>query len=126
MVLSLRHGCSVNRTHYKMNGIMVRHGCSGPRVPLEHEWNYGFMVSAWMLWSAYALGTRTESLFFRGCTGQRMLLTWNTNGIMVLAWMLWSAYALGTRTELWFEHGCSGQRMLLEHKRNYGFAWMLW
>ena len=56
-----------------------------------------------MLWSLYALGTRTEY-----------------NGIMVWPWMLWSPYALGTRTELWLGHGCSGHRMLLEHERNYG------
>ena len=108
---------------------------------LEHERNYGLgmdalvtvcswntngiMVWAWMLWSPYALGTRT--------------------GFMVCAWMLWSEYALGTRTELWFGHGCSGQRMLLEDERSYGlgmdalvsvcsrntngilvWAWMLW
>ena len=108
---------------------------------LEHERNYDLgmdalvtvsswntnriMVWAWMLWSRYALGTRTV--------------------IMVSAWMLWSPYALGTRTEVWFGHGCSGQRMLFEHERDYGFgmdalvivcsgntngimvwAWMLW
>ena len=122
----------------------------------------GTMVWAWMLWSAYALGTRTELWFGQGCSGQRMLLehernydlgmdalvsvcSWNKNGIIVWAWMLWSAYALGTRTELCFGHGCSGQRMLLEHERNYVlgmdalvsvcswntngimvWAWMLW
>ena len=119
------------------------HGCSGHRMLLEPEWNYGFgmdalvsvcswntngiMVWAWMLWSAYALGTRTELWFGHGCSGQRMLLehernygfgvdalvsvcSWNTNGIMVWAWMLWSVYALGTPTESWFGRGCSGQR----------------
>ena len=122
----------------------------------------GIMGWAWMLWSAHALGTRTELWFWHGCSGQRMLLehernhgfgmdalvtvcSWNMNGIMGWAWMLWSAYALGRRTELWFGHGCSGQRMLLEHERNYGlgmdalvsvcswntngimvWAWMLW
>ena len=33
----------------------------------------GIMVWAWMLWSAYALGTRTELWFGHGCSGQRML-----------------------------------------------------
>ena len=131
------------------------HGCSGQRKLLEHERNYGLgmdalvrvcswntngiMVWAWMLWSAYALGTRTELWFGHGCSGQRKLLehernyglgmdalvrvcSWNTNGIMFWAWMLWSAYALGTLTELWFGHGCSGQRMLLEHEENYGLG----
>ena len=31
------------------------------------------MVSAWMLWSAYALGTRAELWFWHGFSGQRML-----------------------------------------------------
>ena len=31
------------------------------------------MVQAWMLWSAYALGTRTLLPFEHGCFGQRML-----------------------------------------------------
>ena len=120
---------------------------------LEHERNYGLgmdalvtvsswntngsMIWAWMLWSPYALGTRTELWFGHGCSGHRMLLehernyslgldalvtvcSWNTNGIMVWAWMLWSAYALGTLTGLWFGHGCSSQRMLWEHERRYG------
>ena len=61
------------------------------------SWNANAIkVLAWMLWSAYAPGTRAKSWFGHGCSGQRMLL------------------ALGTRTELWFGHGCSGQRMLLD------------
>ena len=131
------------------------HGCSGQRMLLEHERKYALgldalvsvccwntnrvMIWAWMLWSAYALGTRTEVCFGPGCSGQRMLLeheqnnalcmdalvslcSWNTNGIRIWAWMLWSAYALGTRTELWFGHGCSGQRRLLERERKYGLG----
>ena len=122
---------------------------------LEHDRNYGLgmdglvsvcswnttgiLVWAWMLWSAYALGTRPEVWFGHGCSGQLMLLehdrnsglgmdalvsvcSWNTTGIMVWAWMFWSADALGTRSELWFGHGCSGQRMLLEHDRKYGLG----
>ena len=68
----------------------------------------GIMVSTWMLWSAYALGTQTELWF--GMNALVSVCSWNTNGIMVSAWMLWSAYALGTQTELWFWHGCSGNR----------------
>ena len=92
-----------------------------------------------MLWSAYALGTRTLLWFGHGCFGQRMLSEHehyyglsmdalvsvcprNTNAIMVWAWMLWSAYALGTRTLLWFEHGCFGQRMPSEHERYYALS----
>ena len=106
------------------------------------------MVWAWMLWSAYALGTRTELWFGHGCSGQRTLLepernygfgmdalvsvcSWKTNGIMVSAWMLWEherimvwawmlwlAYALGTPTESWFAHGCSGQRDAVGKRTN--------
>ena len=129
--------------------LWFRHGCFGQRMLLEHERYYGLgmdalvsvcswntnviMVCAWMLWSAYALGTRTLLWFEHGCFGQRMLsehqryyglrmdalvsvCSRNTNVIMFCAWMLWSAYALGTRTLLWFEHGCFGQRMLSEHE----------
>ena len=43
-------------------------------------WNTsGIMVSAWMLWSAYALGTRTELWFWHGCSGQRMLFEHERN-----------------------------------------------
>ena len=130
------------------NGISwFSHGCPGHRMLLEHERNYalgmdalvtlcswntnGIMVWAWMLWSPYALGTRTELWFGHGCSGHSMLLehehnyglgmdalvtvcSWNTDGIMVWAWMLWSPYALETQTEI-----CFGHRMLLEHGRNY-------
>ena len=115
------------------------------RKALEHgrnkvsvcSWNTnGIMVWAWMLWSSYALGTRTELWFGHGGSGHRMLLknyglgmdalvtvcSWNTNGIMVWAWMLCSSYVLGTRMELWFGHGCSGHCMLLERERNYGLG----
>ena len=95
------------------------------------------MVLAWMLWSPYALetrtelwfghGSRTELWFGHGCSGHRMLLepernhgfgmdalvtvcSGNTNGAMIWAWMLW------------FGHGCSGHRMLLEPERNYGLG----
>ena len=106
-----------------------RHGCLGQRMLSEHERYYGFgmdalvsvcsrntnfiLVLAWMLWSAYALGTRTLFWFWHGCFGQRMLseheryygfgmdalvsvCSRNTNVILVLAWMVWSTYALGT------------------------------
>ena len=131
------------------------HGCSGNRMLLEHERYHGLgmgasptvcsgntnviMVSAWMLWQPYALGTRTLSWFGHGCSGNRMLLeheryhglgmdalatvcSWNRNVIMVWAWMLWQPYALGTRTLSWFGHGCSGNRMLSEHERYHGLG----
>ena len=129
------------------------HGCSGHRMLFEHERSHGLgmdalvivcssntnvlMVWAWMLWSSYALRTRTLSWLGHGCSGDRMLLehrryhgsgmdalvivcSLNTNVIMIWAWMLWSSYALGARTLLWFGHGCSGHRMLFEHERYYG------
>ena len=97
------------------------------------------MVWAWILWSSYALGTRTLLWFGHGCSGHRMLLeheryhglgmdalvivcSSNTNVIMVWAWMLWSSYALGARTLSWFGHACSGHRMLLEHERYHGLG----
>ena len=97
------------------------HGCSGHCMLLEHERDYGLgmdalvivcsgntneiMVWAWMLWSSYALGTRTRLWFGHGCSGQRMLLEQERD------------YGLGMR--LWFGHGCSGQRMLWEQERDY-------
>ena len=112
--------------------ICFGHGCSGHCMLLEHERNYalgmdalvtvcfwnmnGTRLWAWMLWSPYALATRTDICFGHGCSGHRMLLehernyalgmdasvtvcSWNTNGTRLWAWMLWSPYALGTRTE---------------------------
>ena len=112
------------------------HECSGHRMLLEHERNYGLgmdalvtvcswntngiMVWAWMLWSPSAFGTRTN--YGLGMDALVTVCSWNTNGIMVWAWMLWSPSAFGTRTELWFGHGCSAHRMLLEHERNYGLG----
>ena len=120
------------------------HGCCGHRGRLERERNYGLgmdavvivcsrntngiMVWAWMPWSLWAFGTRTElwfeHWFGHGCSSHGGLLqnelncglgmdalvivcSRNTNGIMVWAWMLWSPYALGARKESWFGHGCS-------------------
>ena len=121
----------------------------------EHERGYGLgmdalvsvgsgntdeiMVWAWMLWSAYALGTRTRLWFGHGCSGQRRL--WGHERDYGLGMdALVSVYALGTRTRFWFGYGCSGQRMLWEHERDYGlgmdalvsvgsgmvWAWVLW
>ena len=95
----------------------------------------GIMVWAWMLWSAYALPTRTELWFGHGCSGHRMqsehernyglgmearvsVCSSNTNGIIVGAWMLWSPYML-------LEHQRNfglGHCMLLEHEANYGLG----
>ena len=79
--------------------LWLGHGCSGHRVLLEHERNYGSGMDALV----------TEC-------------SWNTTGMMVWAWTLWSLYAVGTLTELWFGHGCSGHRKLLEEERKYGLG----
>ena len=93
------------------------HGCSGHRMLLEHERDYGLGMNALvsvLLEHEWDSGLGMDALV-SVCSG-------NTNEIMVWAWMLWSAYALGTRTRLWFGHECSGQRMLLEHERDYGLG----
>ena len=86
------------------------------------------MVWAWMLWSWYALGTRTRLWSGHGCSGHLVLLeherdhglgmddlvivcSRNTNEIM-----LWSSYAFGTQTKVSFGRGCSGHRMLFNHE----------
>ena len=51
------------------------HGCSGHRMLLEHERNYGLGMDALVT-----------------------VCSWNTNGSIVWAWVLWSLYALGLRT----------------------------
>ena len=102
------------------------HGCSGQRMLLKHDGNYGLgmdapvtlcswntngnMVWAWMLWSAHS--SKHERNYGLGTDALVSVCSWNTKGIMVWAWMLWSAYALVTRREIWFGrfgHGCSGQ-----------------
>ena len=137
-VCSWNMGALVTVCSWNTNGIMVwalralgtrtelwfGRGCSAHHTLLEHERNYGLgmgalfticswnmngiEVWAWMLWSPYALGTRTEL-----CSGHHG----NTNGIMAWAWMLWSPYALGARTEL-----RSGRCVLWEHERNFGLG----
>ena len=63
--------------------VWFGHGCSGQRMLFQHERNYGLgmdalvtvcssntngiMAWAWMLWSPYALGTRTELWFAWAC-----------------------------------------------------------
>ena len=98
---ALVSGCS-----WKTNGIMVWDGLGMDALVSVCSGNAnGIMVSGWMLWSSYALGTRTELWFGHGCSGHRML------------WEHERDYGLG-----WFGHGCSGQRMLWEHERDYGLG----
>ena len=116
------------------------HGLGMDALVIVCSWSTNvFMVWARMLWSSYALRTRTLLWFGHGCSGHRMLLeheryyglgtdalvivcSSNTNVIMGWTRMLWSSYALGARTLLRFGHGCSGHRMLLEHERYYGLS----
>ena len=60
------------------------------------------MLWAWMLWSAYVLGTPTKSCFGHGYSGNRMLL--EQGGYYAVGMYAWSPYAVETRTEL-----CCGQ-----------------
>ena len=71
---------------------------------LEHEQNCGLDMDAPL---TRALGTRAESWFGHGCSGNRMLL--EHNGIMVWAWML-------------LEHKRNGDRMLLETETKSWFG----
>ena len=89
------------------------------------SWNTkGIMVWAWMLWSAYALGTRSELWVGHGCSGQRVLL--EHEGKYGLGMDALVSALIETRTELWFGHGCSGQRTHRNTKGNMVWAWMLW
>ena len=136
--------------------ICFGHGCSGHGMLLEHEriyalgmdalvtvcsWNTnGIMLSAWMLWSPYALGTRAELCFGHGCSGHSMVFehernyalgmdalvtvcSWNTNGIMLWAWMLWSPYALQHERKA---NKCKPEKkcvsLLLKNERNYALG----
>ena len=150
------HGCSGHRMlfeHERCYGLVMDAlviVCSGntnvimvwawDALVIVCSWSTNvIMVWAWILWSSYALGTRTLLWFGHGCSGHRMLseherhyglgmdalvivCSRNTNVIVVWAWMLWSPYALGTRTTLWSGHGCSGHRMLSEHERYCGLG----
>ena len=141
------------------NESMVWHGCSGHRMLWEHERDYGFgmdavvivcsgntneiMVWAWMLWSSYALGTRTRLWFGHGCSGHRML--WEHERDYGLGMDALVIVCSGNTNEIMVWHGCSGHRMRWEHERDYGlgmdarvivcvgntneimvWAWMLW
>ena len=127
-LLIFGHGCSgdpmllEHERHSLRELLWFGLGCSHDCVLLEHERYYGLgmdalmtacswrtnviMVWAWMLKWPYALGTRTLLWFWRGCSGDGMLLehernyssgmealmtvcSWRTNGIMAWAWMLW-------------------------------------
>ena len=48
------------------------HGCSGERMPLEHERNYGFGMDALVI---ALTATRTELWFGHGCAGEPVLVT---------------------------------------------------
>ena len=64
------------------------------------SWNTnGIMLRAWMPWSPYALGARTDPCPTHGCSGRRMFLE--------------------NARDLCFGHGCSGNRMSLKHERNH-------
>ena len=73
----------------RRTGLRFGHGCSGHRLLLEHERNYGLGMDALVT-----------------------VCFWNTNGIVVWAWMLWSPEAVGDRAQKawilsWSLHGWS-------------------
>ena len=86
------------------------HGCSGHRMLWEHERicalgmdalgtvcsgnTNGYMLWAWMLWSPYALRTRTDICFGHGCSARHMLL--EHERIYALGMDALITYALGT------------------------------
>ena len=131
----------------RLSQVLSMHCVPAMLLRFPGVWHGAAKILSWcvtgrwsrMLWSSYALGTRTLSWFGNGCSGHRMLLeharyyglgtdalvivcSWNTNVIMVWARMLWSSYALRARTISWFGHGCSGHRMLSEHERYHGLG----
>ena len=69
---------------------------------LEHERNFGLGMDPERNYGlGIALGTRTESWFWHGCSDHRMLSEHQRSydlgmDALVWAWMLWSPYALGT------------------------------
>ena len=59
-----------------MSELWFGHGCSGSR---KFQNMNKTMVWAWVLWSPYALGTRTGLWLGHGCCGHRMLLEHERN-----------------------------------------------
>ena len=66
MGLWFGHGCSGKRIHEKTDGLWFGHDAV---VIVSSGKTNGIMVWAWMFWSTYALGTRTELWFGHGCFG---------------------------------------------------------
>ena len=108
------HGCSGHRMLSEHERFYGLHGCSCQRMLFQHERNYGlgmdalvtvcsrntngFMVWAWMLWSAYMI-FQHERNYGLGMDALVTVCSRNTNGSMVWERMLRSAYALPTQTE---------------------------
>ena len=106
-----------------------------PRTPLRQSFwrscgcsrsTNVIMVWAWMLWSPYALGTRTELWFGHRCSGERMLSKHERNDglgmdALVSGWMLSNHErndGLGMDALV---SGCSRSTNVI-----MVWAWMLW
>ena len=78
-------------------------------------WNTnGIMVWAWMLWSPYALGTRTELWFGHGCSGHRRLMEHERNyrlgmGALVTELLAVVVFREGRKLQPCSKH-CEGQQ----------------
>ena len=109
-------------------------GCTGYRMPWEHERYYGLSMDAmviggvrntnvlWFEHGCIGYGTNSEHERYCGLSMDALVTARirNTNLIMVSAWMLWLSDAFGTRMLLWFEHGCSGYRTHSEQQKYCG------
>ena len=80
------HGCSGDRMfleHERNYGLGM--DAAGPRMLLEHEQNYGLCMDALVIACSWNMnGIMVWAWMLRG-----PVCSWNTNRIMVCAWMLW-------------------------------------
>ena len=124
----------------RLECFAVLAGCQSlpPRArknPLEHERNYVLgmsalvtvcsrntkvnMVSAWMHWLPYALGTRAELWFGHGCSTNHTQNTNLINYALGMNVLLMALTRTRPRMESWFGHGRTGCRMVLENERYF-------
>ena len=107
--------CSCTRTK-----LWFGLGCSGHRMLLKHERNFGCHGCS----SDHMLLERQQNYG----SGMDVLVTvcpWTTNEMMVRSWNGMNALVAAcscNRSESMVGHGCSGHRMRLEHERNYGLG----
>ena len=86
MELWFGHGCSGDRMlleHERNYGLGM--DAAGPRMLLEHERNYGLGMDALVIECSW----NTNGIMVWAWMPQGPVCSWNTNGIMAWAWMLW-------------------------------------